>query len=46
MIAAAAPLRGLYAGILLTCTNNPTITNYRCRSWRLRLPAANRSFKF
>jgi len=28
MIAAAAPLRG----ILLTCTNDPTVTNCCCRS--------------
>jgi hypothetical protein len=28
MIAAAASLHG----ILLTCTNNPTVTNYCCRS--------------
>jgi hypothetical protein len=31
MIAAAAPLRGLDAGILLTCTNDPMVTKYCCR---------------
>ena len=29
MIAAAAPLRGHN----LTCTNNPKVTNYRCRNY-------------
>ena len=33
MIAAVASLRGHN---LMTCTNNPTITNYRSRNYRLQ----------
>ena len=36
MIAAVASLRGHN---LMTCTNNPTITNYRCRNCPERLAA-------